>query len=132
MRYLEPSFSTFAVGSDEYRANHERIFGKKREDVEPTVEVCVVCTDHEEELGAGSGDQPSPPVPRGGASRADNLASYLDEIGDEAEHLASQCYGDGPGKMVDCVRFETYSEVAKTIDKIRNCLETGQRLKLLP
>ncbi len=28
-KYLEPSFSTFAVGSDAYRENHDRIFGKK-------------------------------------------------------------------------------------------------------
>ncbi len=33
MKYLEPSFSTFAVGSEEYRDNHDRIFGKK--DKEP-------------------------------------------------------------------------------------------------
>ncbi len=33
MRYIEPSFSTFAVGSESYRANHDRIFGKK--DPEP-------------------------------------------------------------------------------------------------
>ncbi len=52
-KYLEPSFSTFAVGSDEYRANHERIFGKKREDVEPTPGAVV------ETPSAGSRDQPS-------------------------------------------------------------------------
>ena len=29
MKYLEPSFSTFAVGSDEYRDNWDAIFAKK-------------------------------------------------------------------------------------------------------
>ncbi len=29
MRYLEESFSTFAVGSDQYRSNWEQTFGKK-------------------------------------------------------------------------------------------------------
>ncbi len=42
MKYLEPSFSTFAVGSDEYRDNWDAIFAKK---AEPEV--------------AGSCDQPS-------------------------------------------------------------------------
>ncbi len=37
MKYLEPSFSTFAVGSDEYRDNWDAIF-KKKEDVAPTLE----------------------------------------------------------------------------------------------
>ncbi len=54
MKYLEPSFSTFAVGSDSYRENHDRIFGKK--DAAPEVEeseCCELCDAHEAE-SAGS------------------------------------------------------------------------------
>ncbi len=35
-KYLEESFSTFAVGSATYRDNHDRIFGKKTEEAAPT------------------------------------------------------------------------------------------------
>ncbi len=38
MKYLEPSFSTFAVGSDSYRENHDRIFGKKSETTVTAIE----------------------------------------------------------------------------------------------
>ncbi len=37
-KFLEPSFSTFAVGSDEYRDNWEQTFGKKKKDVEEAAE----------------------------------------------------------------------------------------------
>lgn len=42
----------------------------------------------------------------------EEILEKINAMGLEAEQLAHKCFGEGPGKMVDSVRFESMNELS--------------------
>ncbi len=56
---------------------------------------------------------------------------YVTKLAEEAEGYAEKAWGDGPGKMADSVRFESFTEVASVLRKVAKQIETGHESPLL-
>ncbi len=104
-KYLEPSFSVLPPPGTNYRDNHDRIFGKKDETVEVTE-------------SAGDCVSPSP------------LLTYIELLIADADNVAERAFGDGPGRMVDSVRWSEAVCVSSALNDVRTCLLTGARADL--
>ncbi len=131
MKYLEESFSTLPPAGQAYRDNHDRIFGKKDEAMcrkcDELHTDASTCDGDERDLAAkspGSCDQPSE-----GADVHD-VEAYLLELQEEVRAIADECYGDGPGKMRDCARWQQAESVLSVLANLRAFINTRAKIPL--